>query len=88
MKRSGVLSQRPEETEVGYKPSDFIFKLGISSKRETGLPGDKFPSRSSWHTFCLHSYSRLISLSGVLSAIEEMKPITFSLGKARQIRVK
>ena len=88
MKGRGVLSQCPEKTEMGYKPSGFIFKLGVSSKREIGLPGDNFPSRSSWHTFCLHFYSRLISLSGVLSAIGEMKPITFSLGKARQIRVK
>lgn len=78
-----VLSCAQKRQRWDVNSSGFIFKVGISSKRETGLLRESFLSTSSWLTSCLHSYSCLISLSGVSNATGEMKPITLSLGKAR-----
>lgn len=81
----GRVELSPEKTGWDINSSGLIFKVGISSKRETGLL-KRFLSTSSWHTSCLHSYFCLIYQESP-NATGEIKPITLTAGKARQIIV-
>lgn len=81
----GVLSCPQKRQRWDINSSGLIFKVGISSKRETGLLREI--SEYKFLAHFLPSFLFLFNLSGVSNATGEIKPITLTLGKARQIIV-